>query len=89
MIKQRWFGGLFAAMLYVAGVNDEVLHHVSNWWLGLPQWSHIVIVLAVLALGAWVAARILGARRAAYGAAVHAAAAVGHHPHSTKESVGD
>lgn len=73
MIRQRWFGGLLGAMLYLTGMNDQALHHIADWWLSLPQWLHVVIVVALLALAAWTTARVLGSRRTAYDAAVEAA----------------
>ena len=74
MIRQRWFGGLLGAMLYLTGMNDQALHHLANWWLSLPEWLHVVIVAALLSLAAWITARVLGSRRRAYDAAVQAAA---------------
>lgn len=73
MIRRRWFWGLVGAMLYLSGMNDEALHWIGGWWLGLAAWIQIVIVAALLALAVWVAVRVLAARRAAYDAAVRAA----------------
>lgn len=75
MTKQRWFGGLTGAMLYLTGMNDQALHHLGEWWLSLASWLQVAIVCVLLALAVWVAARVLSARRAAYAAAVRAAAA--------------
>lgn len=75
MTKQRWFGGLSGAMLYLTGMNDQALHHLGGWWLTLASWLHVVVVCALLALAVWAAVRVLSARRAAYAAAVRAAAA--------------
>ena len=77
MIRQRWFGGLLGAMLYLTGMNDQALHHLADWWLSLPQWLHVVIVVALLALAAWITTRVLGSRRRAYDAAVEATARPG------------
>ena len=74
IVKRRWFGGLAGAMLYLTGMNDQALHHLGEWWLALASWLHVAIVCALLALVVWVAARVLSARRAAYAAAVRAAA---------------
>ena len=74
MIRRRWFWGLIGAMLYLAGMNDEALDKIGGWWLGLFPWTQVVIVVVLLALAIWVVTRILTARRAAYDAAVHAAA---------------
>lgn len=74
MIRRRWFWGLVGAMLYVAGMNDEALGWIGGWWLDLSPWTQVVVVVVLLAFAIWVAARILAARRAAYDAAVAAAA---------------
>ena len=77
MIRQRWFGGLLGAMLYLTGMNDQALHHLANWWLSLPEWLHVVIVVALLALAAWITTRVLGSRRRAFDAAVEASVSPG------------
>lgn len=77
LAKRRWFGGLLGAMLYLTGMNDQTLEHVGEWWLALASWLHVTIVCVLLALVVWGATRVLSARRAAYAAAVRAAAGRG------------
>ena len=73
MTRRPWFWPLVGVAVYVAGVNDELLHHVSEAWLDLGKGVQIVIVLVVLALALWAVSGVLRRRNEAYHAAAHAA----------------
>lgn len=71
--RRAWLFPALGAMLYLAGINDEVLHALGGWWLGLNRWTQTVVVLAVLAISIACVAATFTRRRAAYRAAVWAA----------------
>lgn len=71
--SRPWFFAGIGAFGYLTGMNDEALHHLGVWWLGLGRWGQTVAVLAVLALVAYFTQGALNRRRAAYRSAVQAA----------------
>lgn len=60
-------------MLYLTGVNDEVLGLVGSAWLSLSRQVQTVTVLVLLVVAGALLGKIVRGRRAAYAAAVQAA----------------
>lgn len=71
--RRAWLLPGLGAALYLAGVNDEVLHVFGDWWLSLNRWIQTVVVLLLLTTIASVVAFVFSRRRSAYNAAVRAA----------------
>ena len=71
--SRPWFGPGAGAFLYLTGMNDEALHHIGTWWLGLGRWGQTGAVLAALALALFFVQGALNRRRDAYRSAVRAA----------------
>lgn len=72
-MKLPWFGPGLGAVLYLTGMNDELLHLLGNWWLDIGRWGQTAAVLAVLALAAYFTLDALNRRRSAYRSAVRVA----------------
>jgi len=68
-----WFFPSMGAFLYLTGMNDQLLHVLSGWWLDFGRWVQTVVVLVLLALVAYFTSAALSRRRSAYRAAVSAA----------------
>lgn len=60
-------------MLYLTGVNDEVLGLVGSAWLSLSRPVQTVTVVVLLVIAGAVLGTMVRARQAAYSAAVQAA----------------
>ena len=71
--SRPWFFPGMGAFLYLTGMNDELIHHVGDWWLDLGRWGQTAAVLMALALAAFFTQSALNRRRSAYRSAVRAA----------------
>ncbi len=71
--KLPWFFPGLGAILYLTGMNDEMLHVLGGWWLDIGRWGQTGAALAALALVAYFTLDALNRRRSAYRSAVRAA----------------
>ena len=73
LATRPWFFPGLGTVLYLAGVNDELLHVIGDFWLGLGRWPQTLIVVALLGVIAYLVNNNLNERRSAYETAVRAA----------------
>lgn len=73
LTRRPWFLPGVGVMLYLTGVNDEVLGLVGSAWLSLSRQVQTVTVLVLLVVAGALLGRMVRGRRAAYAAAVQAA----------------
>ena len=73
LVTRPWFFPGLGTLLYLAGVNDELLHVIGDFWLDLGRWPQTIIVVVILAIIAYLVNDNLNERRSAYATAVRAA----------------
>jgi len=73
LIRRPWFVPALAAVLYLTGVNGEVLGLVGSAWLSLSRQVQTIVVIGLLIVAGFLLTKAVGERRSAYRAAVEAA----------------